>query len=173
MPQTAAAAVQDNGGRSTSGETIDNFYAARHGEPLWFGRDNDGAAAQVLIELIRDARADGLNPDNYAPQELNRARRAVWSSDPETIRRADRLLSEIFVAYARDMRRTPSIDMIWVDPELRPSALSPRQLLDAAAAAPSIDRYISDMGWMNPIYAGLRRALIAGALTSPNEHDLI
>ena len=174
LPQAAAAAaIQDTVGRSMPGETIDNFYASRNGEPLWFNRQNEGAAAQMLIELIRDARADGLDPDNYAPQEVEQALQALWSSNPDSIHRADRLLSEVFVAFARDMRRPPAIDMIWVDPELRPSAFSPRQLLDAAAAAPSLDRYVSDMGWMNPIYAGLRRALVAGALTSPDEHDLI
>lgn len=160
-------------GQSVSGETIDNFYAARGGQPLWFGRDNDGAAAQALFDLIRNANADGLDPDSYAPRELDRALRAAWSSNPDTIRRADRVLSEMFVAYARDMRRTPAIDMIWVDPELRPAAFSPRQLLEAAAASPSLDRYIADMAWMNPIYAGLRRAMISGALTSPAEHDLL
>ena len=172
VPQ-AAAAGQATVGQSIRGETIDNFYAARNGQPLWFSRDNEGAAPQLLFDLIRDARADGLDPNSYAPQELDRALRAAWSSNPDTIRRADRLLSELFVAYARDMRRTPAIDMIWVDPELRPAAFSPRQLLDAAAAAPSLERYVADMGWMNPIYAGLRHALVAGELTSPDEHDLL
>ena len=149
--------------QSIPGETIDNFYAARNGAPLWFGRDGNGAAAQALFALIREARADGLDPDNYALREFDRALRAAWSSKPDTVRRADRRLSEIFVAYARDMRRLPTIDMIWVDPELRPAASSPRQLLEAAAAAPVLDQYVADMGWINPIYAGLRRALVAGS----------
>ncbi len=141
---------------------------------MWFGGDNSsGAAAQLLSNLIRDARYDGLDPEHYAPLELERALRAAWSSNPATINRADRLLSEMFVAYARDMRRTPAIDMIWVDPELRPANASPRQLLDAAAAAPSLEQYIGDLGWMSPIYAGLRRALVEGALTSQGEYALL
>jgi murein L,D-transpeptidase YcbB/YkuD len=165
----AAAPVR----QSVAGETIDNFYAARGGQPIWFGRGNDGVAAQALVQLIRDARVDGLDPESFAPRELERALRASWSSNPDTIRRADRLLSEMFVAYARDMRRTPAIDMIWVDPELRPASASPRRLLDAAAAAPSLERFVAEIGWMNPIYAGLRRALIEGALTGPGERDLL
>ncbi len=161
------------GGPTVAGETIDNFYAARNGKPLWFGRKTNGTAAQNLYDLIRDARADGLDPARYAPQEIEFALRAAWSSNPDVIRRADRILSEIFVAYARDTRRQPAIDMIWVDTELLPAAFSPRDLLQAAAAAPSLDRFIANMGWMNPIYAGLRRALVTGALTSPDEHDLI
>ncbi len=173
VPLASDASAQAPAGQAIPGETIDNFYAARNGQPLWFGRDKDGAAAQALYELIRSARADGLDPDSYAPRELDRALRAAWSSNPDTIRRADRVLSEMFVAFVRDMRRTPAIDMIWVDPELRPAAFSPRQLLDAAAAAPALDHYVRDMGWMNPIYVGLRQAMFAGALTSPAEHDLL
>ncbi|MES2903465.1 MAG: L,D-transpeptidase family protein [Pseudomonadota bacterium] len=173
VPQAATATAQAPIGHSIAGETVDNFYAARGGQPLWFGRDSDGAAAQALFELIRGAHADGLDPNSYAPRELDRALRAAWSSNPDTIRRADRVLSEMFVAYARDMRRTLAIDMIWVDPELRPAAFSPRQLLEAAAAAPALDRYVADVGWMNPIYAGLRQAMVAGALTSPAEHDIL
>ncbi len=173
VPQAATSAAQAPGTQSIPGETIDNFYAARNGQPLWFGRDTDGAAAQALFDMIRSAGADGLDPDSYAPRELDRALRAAWSSNPETIRRADRILSEMFVAYARDTRRTPAIDMIWVDPELRPAAFSPRQLLEEAAAAPSLDHYVAEMAWMNPIYVGLRQAMIAGELTSPAEHDLL
>ncbi|MEO7411325.1 MAG: L,D-transpeptidase family protein [Sphingomicrobium sp.] len=173
MPSATAIAASP-ARHSIPGETIDNFYAARNGQPLWFGRDGEeGSAPQLLVDLIRNARVDGLNSLSYAPRDLERALRSSWSSNPETIRRADRLLSEMFVAYARDMRRTPAIDMIWVDPELRPAAFSPRQLLDAAASAPSLERYVADLGWMNPIYAGLRRALVEGALTSPAEHDLL
>ncbi len=153
-------------------ETIDGFYAAHGGAPLWFGRDS-GRAPALLADLIRNARADGLDPDTYSPRDLDGALRAAWSSNPATIRRADRLLSEIFVALARDMRRVPRGDMIWVDPELRPDAASPRQLLEAAAAAPSLDDYIGGMGWMNPAYAALRQAMIAGAANSPTEQQML
>ena len=70
LPQAATAAEQARPGQYIPGETIDNFYAARNGQPLWFGRDNDGAAAQALYDLISDARADGLAPESYAPHEL-------------------------------------------------------------------------------------------------------
>ena len=169
----AASALAQAEQRSV-GESVEDFYAGRNGEPLWLDRDgNNAAAAQSLFDLIRTARIDGLDPESYAPRELDRALRAAWSSNPGTIRRADRLLSEMFVAYARDMRRTPAVDMIWVDPELKSAAVTPRRLLEAAAAAPSLERFVSSIAWMNPIYAGLRQALFGGALTGPAEHDLL
>ena len=62
-----------------------------------------------------------------------------------------------------------SSEMIWVDPELRPSAVFPRRLLDEAAAAPSLEANLAEMRWMNPIYAALRRAIVAGG---GNQHLL-
>ena len=142
------------------GETIDDFYAARGNRPLWLA--NGPATAQRLLAYLHSAGADGLVPDATRLRELDRAVvRGASGSPPEQLQ-ADRLLSIAFVNYVRDLRRTPSAEMIWVDPELRPSVPSPRRLLDEAAAAPSLDAYLTEMRWMNPLYAGLRKAIIAG-----------
>ena len=153
------------------GEALDNFYAARGYRPLWFG--GSGAAPQILIDLLRSARADGLDPDLYRPRNLDRAVRAARSDKPDDIARADRMLSQAFVAYVRDLKRTPNVEMIWVDAQLRPSAQSPRRLLDSADAAPSLETYLAEMQWMNPIYVGLRQALANGADNNRMERDLL
>ena len=123
--------------------------------------------------MLRSARADGLDPDHYRPRNLDRAVRAARSDNPEDITRADRMLSQAFVAYIRDQKRTPKVEMIWVDAQLRPSAPSPRRLLESAAAASSLENFLTDMPWMNPIYAGLRKALANGADNSRMERDLL
>ena len=51
------------------------------------------------------------------------------------------MLSEAFVNYARDLKRDPNVGIIYVDPELRPVAPSPRALLDQAATAGPLARY--------------------------------
>jgi len=137
------------------GQSVDDFYAARGGQPLWLAPGNEGAA-EALLELLRNARADGLDPTTYSVRELDRA---FWRSD----RRAqEMLLSRAFGAYVRDLRfRANDLGTIFVDPALRPAAPSPRASLEAAAAAPSLTDYIRQMGWMHPYYAALRRALIA------------
>jgi murein L,D-transpeptidase YcbB/YkuD len=70
------------------------------------------------------------------------------------------MLSQAFVAYVRDLKRTPRVNIVWVDPELKPRPPSPRQLLESAANAPDRDAWLTGMGWMNPIYAGLRNAIV-------------
>lgn len=174
-PQTASAAVAPTAVTPpVREESLESFYAARANRPLWFGDFGEsGAAPQILIDLLRSARADGLDPDLYRPRNLDRAVRAARSGNPNHIARADRMLSQAFVAYVRDLKRTPKVEMIWVDAELRPSAPSPRRLLESASAAFSLEAHLADMRWMNPIYVGLRRALAKGADTNRTERDLL
>ena len=63
--------------------------------------------------------------------------------------------------------------MVWVDTQLLPAAPSPRHLLDEAAAAPSLQHYLATMPWMNPIYTGLRLALVNGPASDPAQQDVI
>ena len=43
----------------------------------------------------------------------------------------------------------------------------------AAAAAPSLESYIADLGWMHPIYGQLRRKLANRAYASDSERQLL
>ena len=143
-------------------QSLSDFYAMRGGEPLWL-RDGAGDAATILLEYLRTADADGLDPDRYSIPELADALRAAWGGSPEKVRAADRMLSEAFVAYVRDLKRRPPAGLIWVDPELKPAPPSPRQLLESASEASSLEAWLADMRWMHPIYAGLRDALVRGS----------
>jgi murein L,D-transpeptidase YcbB/YkuD len=148
-----ASAAPQARAASASGQSVDDFYATRAGRPLWLAPGNEGAA-EALLDLLRSARLDGLNPATYNIRDLDRA---FWRSD----RRAQEvLLSRAFGAYVRDLRfRAVDLGTIYVDPALRPAAPSPRASLEAAAAAPSLSAYIRQMGWMHPYYSALRRDL--------------
>ncbi|MEO6580767.1 MAG: L,D-transpeptidase family protein [Sphingomicrobium sp.] len=173
-PPVNAAAGPPQISASARSETIGSFYEARGNRPLWFGNpDGRPLAPWALIDLLGSARADGLDPDAYGPRDLDRALRKARSGNFGAVERADRLLSEAFVAYVRDMRRTLRIDMVWVDPALRPSLTSPRQLLEQVAAAASPEAYLAEMQWMNPLYAGLRRAITDGTAEDRDQHDLL
>jgi L,D-transpeptidase YcbB len=162
-PLTSAAALA----QPLGGQSVADFYAARDHRPLWL-QDGSGAAATALIDLLRTADADGLDPSRYPVGELSRSLRSAWGGSPAQVRRADRLLSEAFVAYVRDLKRTPQVAIVWVDPALKPKAPNPRALLDAAAKAPDLERWVADMRFMNPIYAGLRHAIARGEGGDPH-----
>jgi len=153
-------------------ETIDAFYAARGGRPLWFD-ERGGSGVRTLLDMLGSAATDGLDPAAYRSSDLDRALGDSERGDFDAMVHADRLLSEAFMHYVRDLRRTPRVDMVWVDPELRPSVQSPRQLLDDAAKAPSIEIYVGEMRWMNPLYAGLRRAIVSHSANNGDQAELL
>ncbi|HVM37958.1 MAG TPA: L,D-transpeptidase family protein [Sphingomicrobium sp.] len=157
---SSAAAVAFPGG-----DGITDFYRARAGRPLWA---QSPVAAQQLVALINSAAVDGLNPRRYDLNRLNRALRDL-GRDP----RAEMVLSSAFVAYAGDLRRAPDLGIIYVDRELKPTAPSARVLLESAAAAPSLEAFVRNMGWMHPTYGQLRQALATGIYREPAQRRMI
>jgi murein L,D-transpeptidase YcbB/YkuD len=157
---SAAATVAAPGG------SVQDFYRARAGRPLWA---QSPAAAQQLVALINSSAVDGLNPRRYDLKRLNRALRDVMRGD----QRAEMALSNAFVSYASDLRRAPDLGIVYVDKELVPAAPSPQALLQAAAAAPSLDTYVRNMAWMHPTYAQLRQALATGFYRDPIQRRMI
>jgi murein L,D-transpeptidase YcbB/YkuD len=83
------------------------------------------------------------------------------------------MLSQAFVAYARDVKHDPGIGIIYVDAELKPEAPSAGELLAAASRAPSLSNYVQQMGWMNPIYGKLRQAIASRLYRNPAEYRLL
>ena len=163
---SAAPAVDS----ATDGQ-VAAFYRSRGGAPLWLG-PTSGAAAQQLISLLATAQADHLNPRRYNVKALTRAIDEARSGAPGAVQRADAMLSDAFVAYARDQRHDPG-GVIYVDPELKPTPPSAVGLLGDAARARSLSDYVQNMSWMNPIYAKLRAAIASRIYRSDAERALL
>ena len=161
-PLTAVqpAAAQQQAGQLTGREEagIDDFYRDRDGRPLWFSGNFGASPAEQLMALIESADLDGLDPRNYQSQSLSRAMGAAWGGSPRAVAEADRQLSRAFIAYVRDLRSSGSSGTIFVNSELKPPVPQAREILEAAAAAPSLSAYVTGVGWMHPIYGQLRRA---------------
>lgn len=143
---------------STAG--INDFYRARGNRPLWLAPQS-GGAAQLLLGLLNSAAVDGLDPNRYQVRKLADALRAARGGNEREVGRAELMLSRAFVAYARDLKRVPNLGIVYVDRELVPAPPSARWLLDNAAAATSLANFVDTMGWMNPTYGQLRRALMS------------
>ena len=161
-PTAAIARTPDTSG------AIADFYRSRGGAPLWFG-PRSGAAAQQLLTLLGTARADNLNPNRYNVKGVARAVQAAQRGD---VQRAEMVLSQAFVAFARDVDRDPG-GVIYVDPELKPTPHSVATLLGQAASAPNLADYVQNEGWMNPIYGKLRLALASRLYRSERERQLL
>lgn len=169
LPAVAHAAVV----APASGRGIDDFYAIRGGAPLWFDAGQPTAAAQELLTLLDSANIDGLQSSKYQPDSIRTLLAKASAGNSAAVRKADYLLSNSFVQYASDLRNVHSDEMKYVDPALPSGVPSPRALLLEAASAPSLTRFIAGMGWMNPDYASLRRALVSGEYANDHQRDLL
>lgn len=155
-----------------SGNTIGDFYRSRGGAPLWFA-PRSGNAAQQLLQLLATARADNLNPNRYRVKALAKVVQAASRGDPVARQRAEGMLSQAFIAYARDLQHDPRVGIIYVDPELRPNPASGLTLLRQAGSASSLSQFVGQMGWMNPVYAQLRQALASRMYRTERERQLL
>ncbi len=138
------------------------LYRERGFQPLWLYPDGaPRAAVETLILQIEGARGDGLNPEKLNVQPLRKALDRSFR-DPESVERAARLelaASKAYISWVRALRGAPRAAMEYESPGLAPVVPSPAAALKALSAAPDIERFIADMGWMSPVYAPLRRAL--------------
>lgn len=136
------------------------FYAARGNAPLWLDDfDRPSGAVTMLLLRMRTADHDGVDPTRLSLDKLAKTIDQARGGDANDIARAELQISSTFVEYVKAMRGAAHTAMLYESPELGPVAPSPLATLDAAAAAPSLETYIDAMGWMNPFYGPLRKAL--------------
>ncbi|AJR25155.1 cell wall degradation protein [Sphingobium sp. YBL2] len=146
--------------RSSVGGKLRDFYAPRGYWPLWIEKGRVGPQADALIALIEGADADGLKPRDYEPRELKSLmKEADANGDPRLLARADIALSKAFAALVSDMRKpSRKVKVRYLDPEVEPKDEEPKEILRAAAVAPSFVDYVRSSGWMSPFYVKLRDA---------------
>jgi murein L,D-transpeptidase YcbB/YkuD len=154
-------------------QDVGAFYASRQQRPLWLQGGQLTPAGHELLRLFNSASFDRLDPNRYMTAGLSKALGAAARGDARAAQRAEQLLSQAFVAYARDLRSAPYAGMNFVDASLRPAPPAPRSLLADAAAASSLTEYVQNMQWMNPLYAPLRRALSTNNYSSGRERGLL
>jgi len=157
---------------TAAGMSVGDFYTARHGQPLWFS-PTSGYAAQAFVELLKNAKSDGLDPESYGLGALQKALADSASGKRKDIGRADAMFSQAFAAYVSDLRQQPDIGIIYVDQQLKPGMPLPRGILEKAAVAPSLETYVRSMGWMNPLYGQLRQAIVDQHYAGDHERDLL
>lgn len=170
---TAAQPVQaDKEVADQAVDAVRKFYRSRAEEPLWFA-ETSGDAAHQLLRLLGTAEIDGISKGRFQLGSLLLAVRKASRGDPAATKEAEFMLSKAFVAYARELQRDPKVGVIYVDPELKPKPSSAAGLLEDAAKALSLEAYIRELRWMNPLYGQFRQALIrASDVTSHDRHVL-
>ncbi|HEX4892483.1 MAG TPA: L,D-transpeptidase family protein [Hyphomicrobiaceae bacterium] len=135
---------------------VEAFHQYRFDQPFW-----TPAAVEALLRLLETSAVDGLAPQGYQVARL-RDLAAKTMADPRRDRRAmDLALSAAFVRYAAALAQAGDTGVTYVDPAARPRPVRPTLLLLRARESGSVETFIEEMAWMNPIYAQTRRELLA------------
>lgn len=153
-PELPGAAVQVS---PLAVQAVDSFYASRGGAPLWLRGGADSPAARELLGVLKRAELDGLDNGPELAAEAESLMAQAQTGDPAALRAADRVLSAAWVSYVQAIQRPPS-GMIFADPRVTPRALTPMQILERTAAAPSTSAFVRSVSDVNPLYAQLRDA---------------
>lgn len=69
----------------------------------------------MMVELLNSAAIDGLKPDRYPVRKIAKVLRDARGGDVRAANRAEAMLSQAFVSYARDLRTAPNIGVVYVD----------------------------------------------------------
>ncbi len=133
------------------------FYAERDFRPLWVGRMDGERQAEQLVEVLRQAGREGLEPTDYAPGSI--ARRIGRDSSVE-MAELDLLLTHEILRYVADLRNGRTAPRA-ADPELfvKPRKLDRRAILKGAAAVFDLRKFLADFIPGNPVYGRFKKLL--------------
>ena len=136
--------------------SLQTFYGQRGYRPMWIA-EGAGSRTRQLVEVLRSAARDGLDPNAYGLSEIAARLEASAASDQAEL---ELRASLALLRYASDVR-TGRLALQDIDPELfiHPGELDRLDILKRAAAAPDIERFLRDQAPSNPIYRRLRRVL--------------
>ncbi|RED30285.1 murein L,D-transpeptidase YcbB/YkuD [Rhodopseudomonas thermotolerans] len=126
--------------RKVERSAVEKFYEARDYAPVWTSAGALTAPAKGVIARLKDAAADGLDPDDYPVPNFTAA------TSPETLAEAELRLTESMMDYARQAQ---SGRMHWSqvsgDIQYPEHPIDPAQVLakvtTAADASAALDSY--------------------------------
>ena len=125
-------------------------------KPIWFRNGAPTVAATQLVQILRRSPLDGLGSGPQLADQIEAALRST-NGNPAAIDSAEQLMSSAWVLYVQTIKR-PTPGMIYQYEVLKPQGGRTDQILLGAAAAPSLESYISSVAAVNPIYSGIRDA---------------
>ena len=168
-PAVAAAASGTSGQAAAvpAAASVAAFYDTWRTQPIWFRGGANEAAISRLVSILQRAPFDGFAAGPQLAAQVQAAVAQARGGNGEDQAAADRTLSAAWVQYVQAVKR-PTQGMIYAFPVLEPQGIRSDQILLTAAAAPSLEAYLTSTSNLNAIYAGLRDAAWAQAQATGN-----
>jgi murein L,D-transpeptidase YcbB/YkuD len=151
------SALADWPGQGPHAHVIAEFYADVDFRFVWYREGQPADRIGALLEALRLAAAEGLDPADYRPDALQRQCVATPPAEPAACELA---LTASFLRYAQDVGygvlRPPEVDPNWAIPQ---QALPSRELLAQVAASEDLRAIIAQLPPPHADYRRLRDAL--------------
>ena len=146
--------------------SVSSFYD-QYKPTIWYKGGAATPAAAQLVTILRRAPIEGLAFGPQLADQVEAAMRQAATGAPTDVANAERTLSAALVTYVQALKR-PTPGMIYAYPVLSPQGGRADQILLTAAAAPSLEVYVSAASNVNPIYASIRDAAWRDAQAAGN-----
>jgi len=163
----ASQAAEGQSAAVPSAAAVASFYDAFQSHSIWFRGGANTAAIAQLTAILQRAPFDGYPQGPQVAAQVQAAAAQAASGQPQDIANAERVLSSAWVQYVQAVKK-PTTGMIYAYPVLQPQGASVEQILLTAAAAPSLQAYLTSTSDVNSIYKQLRDTAWAEAQASGN-----
>jgi murein L,D-transpeptidase YcbB/YkuD len=159
-PATASTPSQIEAALGAGADSeVKTYYRYVQNRPLWSAGGTIRPEAGRVVALLRAAPLDGMADGPDRASQLSGSIDRARSGNPQDLARAEVELSAALAAYVRTLRRPAPVGITYIDPNLAPTPLSARTILNEAAAAPSLSRHLDRLPTLNPLYAQMRKGL--------------
>ena len=133
------------------------YYEERSFKPLFVRDDGPKTKGKVLLDILKNAADDALDPTSYRVDEIEER---LAKLEPNALAEAELLLARAMIDYGRDLS-AGRVAPRKVDKELfiYPKGPGPLTLLDGAEQADDMAPYIASLAPDTKNYARLRETL--------------
>lgn len=160
---SSAYAAAEKGTRSyQQTQKLYFFYGARHFEPLWLTKADDGSIAfspnaEKIIQVFKDSELEGFRPSDYLTADLDVA---AAGSDPAKLAALETAFSSAAIRYAQDAfggRISPlDVNKTWT---ITPKRINEAEMLVKLADSSEPDKLLLALSPTQPEFLGLKAAL--------------
>ena len=129
-------------------------------QPLWVTKDGPGEKAERLLTVLKNCRADGLDPEQYHASQIT----SLWNDKtPEALIKLDTLLTLAFIKYAHDARGGRTLFTTNAPPlavkDKNAPAFDALERVKTAFSSPDLTQFLAGLLPPHRYYRNLRIAL--------------
>jgi murein L,D-transpeptidase YcbB/YkuD len=157
MALVSGPAGEDAVAKQIRSEDVKGVYAVRENRPIWSGSPLALIQTAHVIDILRHAGDDGLNPNDYHVAEIAKLK----PQSPEEVAAYDVLLTDAALRYASDLRfgrtKAKSVDR---DIDVPAEAYDVNKALAEAVQAGTVADFLKDLQPEQAEYRALKAAFL-------------